>query len=141
MHANEGIKPLSLVFNDIPNKLKAIEYWKYSSFIKFLMPRSVKLNIWGHAKKRGSTPCHLSSRWHQARELFGWWKMPTKNIFIGLVSFSLTKTMLDITCWTSYEEMQISLPAYALFYIISLSFCKKLFNKQKNTINSKGPKR
>ena len=63
-----------------------------------------------------------------------------KIFFIGLVFFPLTKTMLDITCWTSYEEMQISLPAYALFYIISLSFCKKLFNKQKNTINSKGPK-
>ena len=41
-----------------------------------------------------------------------------KYFFIGLVFFPLTKTMLDITCWTSYEEMQISLPAYALFYII-----------------------
>ena len=45
----ESIWPLDL--NNISNKSKSIEYWKYSSFNKFLMPRSLELNNWAHAKK------------------------------------------------------------------------------------------
>ena len=90
--------------------------------------------------KKGIYPTSLVFKMTSSKRALWLMKNAYKKYFYWLSFFSLTKTMLDITCWTSYEEMQISLPAYALFYIISLSFCKKLFNKQKNTIYSKGPK-
>ena len=47
-------------------KLKAIEYWKYLSFNKFLMPRFVELNNWVHANK-GDLP-HVTCLQHDIKQ-------------------------------------------------------------------------
>lgn len=106
-----------------------MEYLKYSSFIKLFMPTSVELNNWVHANKEDLP--HVTCLQHDIKQesSLADEKCLQKYFFIGLVFFAYKN---DVTCWTSYEEMQISLPAYTLFYIIPLWFCKKLFSKTYN---------